>query len=221
MDLAMRIERLKIAQPSVPGTARAEKGHIGSRRAVFIDRDGVLNEDTIHTYDPDELRIIEGSRRAVDRIRDMGFLRIVVSNQAGIAKALFTLSDMVTFDERLWDGIGGRPWDALYFCPYHIEGVVPEYSMHSVDRKPEPGMILRASLEHDIDLARSYMVGDHLKDVVAAHRAGCRGILVTTGRGKREMERLMEGGPGLEEALPDAIVQDLDFASMLIQEWER
>ena len=221
LDLQDRMKRISLRPASVPSTPRASPGHKGSFRAVFIDRDGVLNEDTIHTYDPSELKVIEGAKEALGRFAKLGFLRVIVSNQAGIAKALFTMDQMISFDHRLWSELGPDPWDTFYFCPYHLEGVVPEFSMHSIDRKPEPGMILRAAIEHDVDLPRSYMVGDHLKDVIAAHRAGCKGILVTTGRGKRELEKLMGGVPEGAEAVPDAIVQDLRYASLLIEEWER
>ncbi len=213
--------RTKLNTASTIDTLRALPGHKGSRRAVFIDRDGVLNEDMVHTYDPSELKVIGGCREALERFAKLGFLRVIVSNQAGIAKALFTMDQMISFDHRLWSELGPDPWDTFYFCPYHLEGVVPEFSMHSIDRKPEPGMILRAAIEHDVDLPRSYMVGDHLKDVIAAHRAGCKGILVTTGRGKRELEKLIGGVPEGAEAVPDAIVQDLRYASLLIEEWER
>ena len=221
LDLQDRMKRISLRPASVPSTPRASPGHKGSFRAVFIDRDGVLNEDTIHTYDPSEMKVIEGCQEALTRFKGLGFLRVVVSNQAGVAKALFTLEQMVSFDEKLWSVLGDRPWDSFYFCPYHLEGTVPEYAMESPDRKPSPGMILRAALELDIDLTRSYMVGDHLKDVIAAHRAGCKGMLVMTGRGKSELQRLLFAPARENEAVPDAVVEDLRYASLLIEEWER
>jgi len=207
---------------SSEGTQRAEPGFKGRNRAVFVDRDGVLNEATIHAHEPRLLRMIPGGREAMQGFKDLGFLRIIVTNQAGIAKGLFTVDDLVSFTEELWKGLGPDPWDAYYYCPYHSTGTVEGFNMDSFDRKPQPGMILRGALDMDVDLTRSYMIGDHLKDVVAAHRAGCKGILVMTGRGKAELTKLIHGetryGP---EALPDATVQDLGYAFGLIKEWER
>lgn len=219
-DPAGRASAIRLRPPSVESTRRALPGHQGRHRAVFIDRDGVLNEDTIHAHDPRSLVRISGGDEAMKGLKGIGYLRVVITNQAGIAKGLFTEQDLLEFSEELWTELGEEPWDACYYCPYHATGTVEGFILDSPDRKPKPGMILRAALDMDIDVPNSYMIGDHLKDVVAAHRAGCKGILVMTGRGKKELERfLSEDTPYGSEAAPDAMAQDLYNAYLMIREW--
>lgn len=208
--------------PSRPSTPRAAPHARGSNKAVFIDRDGVLCTDDQDRRGPSSMNIIHGARKALNGFDSMGLLRLVVTNQGGIALGSFTEEDMLSFTRRLWDLLGddGPPWDAYYYCPYHDEGVIEPYIAESIDRKPGPGMLLRAALEHDVDIPSSFMIGDHLKDIMAGHRAGCRSILVTTGRGKRQIERIMEDRIRYgNEAYPDAIVENIGTAYELIREW--
>ena len=221
---ASEMHTLRVRPPSGPSTIRADPCARGSNKAVFIDRDGVLCADESDRTDPSSMTIIHSARKALEGFGSMGFLRLVVTNQGGMALGSFTQDDMLSFTRELWEKLGdiGPPWDAYYYCPYHAEGVIEPYIAESIDRKPGPGMLLRAALEHDVDLPSSFMIGDHLKDIIAGHRAGCRAILVTTGRGEGQMERIMQDGIRYgDEAYPDAIVEDIGTAYELIREWER
>jgi len=195
------------------------------RRAVFIDRDGTLNE---LIYNPDH-GIVDSPHRAEDvhplpgaaefmrGVREMGYLVIVVTNQPGIAKGSLSLEELDRINRRLADLLAerGGQWDDLLYCPHHprlYKGGVPEYVTDCGCRKPEPGLLLEAARRHDVDLTRSWMVGDGLNDVQAGRRAGCRTILVT--RLKIEtIERFLS----LEDAEPDFIVPDLAGALAVIR----
>ncbi|MFW3146925.1 MAG: D-glycero-alpha-D-manno-heptose-1,7-bisphosphate 7-phosphatase [Thermoplasmatota archaeon] len=222
MDLIERMERLRISDEPDDGTRRAPPMSDGRNRAVFVDRDGVINHDTIHLWKIEELSIIEGVKEAMEGFRDMGFLLVVTTNQAGIGKGLYGKEEFIALMEEIVKRLGGEPpWDRVYFSPYHSEAVIERYRTMHVDRKPEPGMLLRGARDLDIDLKRSYMVGDHIKDVQAAHRAGCSAVLVLTGRGKNELKRIVDEGvrPG-DERYPDMVVQDIMYAYLAIRQKE-
>ena len=151
--------------------------------AVFLDRDGVLNVDKGYVHKTADFVWISGAREAIKYANDNGFLVIVVTNQSGVARGYYTEQDVVALhgwmNERLAE-IEGKI-DAFYYCPYHPEGTVPDYARFSDFRKPGPGMILQAVLDWEIDKTRSFLIGDHEKDMVAADRAGIRGHFFKTG----------------------------------------
>ena len=220
MDIADAMADLSVAPEAQEGTERSNPGQRGMHRAVFLDRDGVLNVDTVHLHRSDEMRLIDGVPKALSMLREMDLKIVVVTNQAGIAKGLFDHRDFLEVMASIRRDSGlVRPWDRVYFCPFSEEGVVERYVMPHIDRKPNPGMLLRAALEMDLDLPSSIMIGDHIKDVQAAHRAGCKGVLVMTGKGKDELKKLIEDGvaPG-DERWPDLMAQDLLTASRAIEE---
>jgi len=222
MSLEQRFEKLVIAEESGEDTETASSGHRGRNRAVFIDRDGVINQDTKHTWKKDELRLFEGVGEAIMKFRKLSFKVIIATNQGGMAMGKYGKEEFASFMEELRKRLDlENPWDMVYFSPFHSTGEVEEYRCDHIDRKPGPGMLLRAALEHDIDLPTSYMVGDHLKDVSAAHRARCNAVLVLTGRGRSQLQRLIDEGiaPG-DEKYPDHIVEDLRTASELIEHLE-
>ena len=220
MTLPDLMKALKIEDESTPDTERAAKGHKGTVKAVFLDRDGVLNEDTGYIGRKEELIVIPRAKEAIDGLRGLGYSIVVTTNQAGMGKGLYTKEDFLKVMEGLQGKLGGSgAWDRVYFCPFHSEAVIERYRCYHVDRKPEPGMHLRAALEMDIDLPSSIMVGDHIKDVIAAHRAGCRSALVMTGRGKEELREVLEEGvmPG-DERYPDLICEDLYNVYLALKE---
>ena len=148
------------------------------RPAVFLDRDGTLIEDREYLSDPAGVRLLPGVPEGLRRLREAGFALVVVTNQSGIGRGWMTDADYAAVaaevDRQLaeYDIV----FDAVYFCPARPDANDP-------DRKPAPGMFLRAARELDIDLAKSYSVGDSLRDVIAGRDAGCRaGILVQTGK---------------------------------------
>ncbi|CAN5197414.1 HAD family hydrolase [soil metagenome] len=152
--------------------------------AVFFDRDGVLNEDTAYPHLEEHLILIPGAADAIRRLNGLGYMAVIVTNQSGVARRLFTIDQMHAFNDlvvrRL--GVKGARIGAVYSCPFHSDGTDPEW-IHPdhPDRKPNPGMILRAIEEHHIDPARSFLIGDRQSDLEAARRAGIPGFLFTGG----------------------------------------
>jgi D-glycero-D-manno-heptose 1,7-bisphosphate phosphatase len=152
-------------------------------RAVFLDRDGTLVYSRHYPSRPEELRLYENIGPGLRRLQKAGFRLVVITNQAGIARGYFTEDDLQLMHEYLSGELArlGVQLDAIYYCPHHPDGVIPELARRCQCRKPAPGMLLAAAADLDIDLARSWLVGDILDDVEAGHRAGCRSILVDLG----------------------------------------
>lgn len=155
-----------------------------SRPAVFLDRDGVLIEDSGYPHRETDLILMAGAARAVAAINAAGALAIIVTNQSGVARGLFSLDQMQAFNALLIQRLaadGGRI-DAVYACPFHAEAVDDRFRHPDhPDRKPNPGMILRAAQDHGVDLSRSLLIGDRDSDLEAARRAGVTGCLFTGG----------------------------------------
>jgi D-glycero-D-manno-heptose 1,7-bisphosphate phosphatase len=149
------------------------------RPALFLDRDGVLNEDRGYVARWEDFAWIAGAREAVATFNRAGWLVIVVTNQSGVGRGYYTEADMHALHERMAQDLaaaGGRI-DAFYFAPHHPEAPVDSYRHPDPpDRKPNPGMILRALADWPIDAARSVLVGDKASDMEAAKRAGIRGL---------------------------------------------
>jgi len=157
------------------------------RSAVFLDRDGVIVEEVGYLATPEELKIIPGAVGAITELNRAGVPVVVVTNQAGVARGYFPESRVreihADMDELL--AAGGAVIDAYYYCPHHpTEGERP-YRQGCACRKPKPGMLLRAGGELQLDLARSFMVGDKRTDLEAGAAADCRTVLVRTGYGAR------------------------------------
>ena len=154
------------------------------RQAIFFDRDGVLNEEVGYLWEVERFKWIDGAREAVKLCNERGLLAVVVTNQSGIARGLYTAREvdaLHAFMQRELSEIGAHI-DAFYYCPHHPEGVVEEFSIVCDCRKPKPGMILRACTELDINPAQSILFGDSKRDIEAAAAAGLRdGILFTGG----------------------------------------
>jgi histidinol-phosphate phosphatase family protein len=161
------------------------------RPAAFLDRDGVLNVDIGYTHRPEDLIWLPGARDAVLSLNEAGHLVLVVTNQAGIARGYYGEAEMAAFHARMQDDLAeiSAHIDAFYFCPYHEEAATPAYRIADhPDRKPNPGMILRAMREWRVDPARSFLIGDRSTDVEAARRAGLRSVLHERGDLRRSVE---------------------------------
>jgi len=190
-------------------------------KAVFIDRDGVINEliyfqdlgiiDTPFT--PEQFRLLPGVGEAIRAINEMGYKAIVVSNQPGIARNHFTEETLAQIDAKMNQELAraGAFLDAIYYCPHHPRGDNGKYRMECDCRKPKPGLLLRAAQDLNIDLSASFMVGDNITDIQAGRSAGCHTILV--GRMKCELCHMMEE-VGVR---PDFIVPDLLEAAETIK----
>lgn len=150
--------------------------------AVFLDRDGTIIEDRGYIADPDHVQLIPGAADAIRRLSRAGFLVVVVSNQSGIARGFFDEAALSAVHQRVESALEaeGARLDGAYYCPYldGSEAVVEAYRVDSELRKPQPGMLLQAARELNIDLSRSWMIGDSPGDVEAGKAAGCRTILI-------------------------------------------
>jgi D-glycero-D-manno-heptose 1,7-bisphosphate phosphatase len=194
--------------------------------AVFLDRDGTINEEVGYLDRLDKLNLIPGAAEAIRMINESGMKAVVVTNQAGIARGFFDEAFVEAAHARLEVMLRaeGAFIDGYYFCPHHpAEGRGP-YLRDCDCRKPAPGLLLQATRELSIDPARSYMVGDTLKDIEAGARAGAQGILVMTGYGKASLAALEAQEERRDvthgvEALPagrDAVIRPVHIAGDLL-----
>jgi D-glycero-D-manno-heptose 1,7-bisphosphate phosphatase len=143
-------------------------------RALFLDRDGVINHDAGYTSSAEIFRFIDGIFDLCRAARQSGYLLIVVTNQAGIGRGYYSEEDFWALTEWMCDRFKaeGASIADVFFCPFHPEHGVGAYKNDSFDRKPNPGMLLRAAEKHGIDMKRSIMIGDKNSDMQAASRAG-------------------------------------------------
>ena len=150
-------------------------------KVIFLDRDGTLIEDPGYINDPDQVQLLDGAAESLAELRAMGYKLVLVSNQSGIARGILTEECLADIHQRLEEllALKGASVDRIYYCPYHPEGVIEKYRQESEFRKPNPGMLLQAAREMQIDLGRSWMIGNSGRDIDAGARAGCRTILIT------------------------------------------
>lgn len=149
---------------------------MSGNRALFLDRDGVINHDSGYTSSAENFRFIEGIFDLCRVAKRLGYLLIVVTNQAGIGRGYYSEQDFLTLTEWMRERFEaeGVPIADVFHCPYHPENGVGHYKRDSFDRKPNPGMLLRAAKKHGLDLGRSIMIGDKDSDMQAASKAGVR-----------------------------------------------
>ncbi|MDG2992286.1 HAD family hydrolase [Candidatus Synechococcus calcipolaris G9] len=184
-----------------------------ARAAVFLDRDGVLNQEVGYIRRLEDLNLIPGVALAIRQLNDAGLFCCLVSNQSGAARDYYTVAHIHALHDRLQSLLAqeaGSHLDALYFCPdlsVPEGGIVPDYSGWTTWRKPNTGMLIAAAWNHDLDISQSVMVGDKATDIDLAHNVGCRGILVQTGYGDRVL-----GGKYQHSTQPDYIAPDLAAA---------
>jgi D,D-heptose 1,7-bisphosphate phosphatase len=153
-----------------------------AEKAVFLDRDDTLVEDPGYISDPSQVKLLPGVATSLIDLKSMGYKLVVVSNQSGVARGIVT-EDMLEKINAKLKGLLSRKGayiDGLYYCPYHPEGSIPKYRKTSDMRKPNPGMLLKAAEDLDIDLGSSWMIGDKYDDVTAGKRAGCRTVLINS-----------------------------------------
>ena len=152
-------------------------------KAAFLDRDGVLIIDSGYPHRPEDLVFIDGAAAAVRRLNRAGFLVVVATNQSGVGRGYFSEADMDRFHRMMCAELerDGAHIDAIYAAPHHPDGVGAYRHPDPPDRKPNPGMLLRAIAEHGIEPAASFMIGDKPSDLEAARRAGVAGHLFEGG----------------------------------------
>jgi len=184
-----------------------------ARPAVFLDRDGTIVREVGYLKSPRQMRLLPRAAKAVRLLRDAGFAVVVVTNQSGIARGIFTEDDAEHIHAALRRRLArrGAHLDGIYYCPHHPEATRPAYRVTCPCRKPAPGMLLRAASDLDLDLNTSFAVGDGERDLLAGLRAGCTIVLVRTGYGAETEHNL----PG--KVAPDYVADDLlDAAAWIV-----
>ena len=184
------------------------------RPAIFFDRDGTLNRDVGYVTHLDIYELLPRAAAAVRKVNEAGWLAILITNQAGVARGYFPESFLERVHRKLRNELGtkGARLDAIYYCPHAPNGDVPGYMIDCKMRKPYPGMVLKAAAECDVDLERSVMLGDKYSDLEAGWRAGCRSSLLLTGYGRGERE--LRGSQWPRQ--PDFVAQDAYHAVEIV-----
>lgn len=165
--------------------------------AVFLDRDGVLTEECGYVTSREGLHVFPYAQACIRQIHEKGYYAIVITNQSGVARGLFSEDELLKMNAYLIQQTGV---DAVYYCPHHPEGKVERYRKVCRCRKPGISMFQEARREFDLDMGNSYMVGDRAGDIIAGQNAGVKTILVESGYGTERLE---------EEVAPDYVCQDL------------
>ncbi len=165
-------------------------------KALFLDRDGTIlkevrgnSPETLgYVLSVQQVELVTGSADAIASARKLGYKIIIITNQSAIARGWLTIKELEQINDKMYSLLLGKDpdalIDALYYSPYHKDGIIEEYSTVHHSRKPDIGMILEAQKDHDIDLSSSYMIGDALSDMQTGINAGLHNILVETGYGK-------------------------------------
>jgi D-glycero-D-manno-heptose 1,7-bisphosphate phosphatase len=185
--------------------------------AVFLDRDGVLIEDVHLLTRAEQIHILPGVPEALSQLKAAGFQLIVVSNQTVVARGMATEEEVHTINQRMAEllkNVNGPLLDAVYICPHHPSATLPAYRMECECRKPRPGLFLQAARERDVDLKKSFAVGDRITDIIAGAKAGCRTVLVQTG--KHTAAPIESSEPIDQSIQPDYMCADLAAAAKWI-----
>ncbi len=182
---------------------------MSTRRAIFLDRDGTINQEVDFLRRIEDVRILPGVAKGLIELKAAGFTLVVVSNQSGLARGIFDEGDLANVQLEIKRQLAahGASLDGAYFCPHHpSQGVIADL-VHECDcRKPKPGLILMAAQEMGLALAGSYMIGDRLRDVACGKAAGVKSVLVESGR------HLEDGAPRSLDETPDFIARDFSAA---------
>jgi len=177
------------------------------KRAVFLDRDGTLNEEVGYVNHLDRFQVFPWAGPAVRKLNQAGLAAVVLTNQSGVARGYFPETLVHDVHARLREVLADADarLSGIYYCPHHPEGKVPEYRLACDCRKPAPGMLQRAARDLDLDLDASFIISDRYQDIRMGQRHGVRGILVLTGYGKGEHAYLRAQWP----RMPDFVAADL------------
>jgi D-glycero-D-manno-heptose 1,7-bisphosphate phosphatase len=184
------------------------------QRAVFIDRDGTISEEVGYINHVSRFRLFPYAPAAIKRLNENGWLAIVITNQAGVARGYFSEDTIQAVHDAMTNELksNGAQLDAVYYCAHHPSVGEPPYRFDCDCRKPKPGLILRAAKNFDIDLKKSWMVGDRYSDVELARNAGVKSMFVLSGYGRGEWEH--QRASWAEQ--PDLVAEDLLEAVRLI-----
>ncbi|NPA13215.1 MAG: D-glycero-beta-D-manno-heptose 1,7-bisphosphate 7-phosphatase [Aquificae bacterium] len=163
---------------------------MGKNKAVFLDRDGVINEDYGYVHRIEDFHIYPEVFPALRKLQEAGYKLLIVTNQSGIAVGYYTEEDFHRITDHMLSVFEreGIKIDKVYYCPHHPEGIKPEYTMECDCRKPNSGMIKQGIQEFNIDPSQSFLIGDKENDIKAAHKEGIKAALVKTGQGKKYIQ---------------------------------
>jgi D-glycero-D-manno-heptose 1,7-bisphosphate phosphatase len=171
--------------------------------AIFLDRDGTINVERNYLHRIEDWEWIPGAKEAIRKFKRSGYRVVIVSNQSGIARGMYAPSDVEHLHTFVQQELVSLETviDAFYYCPHH-----PDFSGNCSCRKPAPGMLVQASLDLNLDLAQSWMIGDKLIDVQAGSAAGVPSMMVRTGYGVGEQEHI-----GLKTLVFDSVLHVAEF----------
>ena len=206
-------ERLHAVESDIESGMAESRSLRNKQRAVFIDRDGTINEENGYVMSPNHLDLIPGAAEAICILNSSQYLAICITNQPIIARGDVSIDELEAIHARLDTLLGneGAYLDDLLFCPHHpdkgFEGEIPEYKIDCECRKPKPGMLIEAAERYNIDLSQSYMIGDRTADMTAGQAAGCKTIGVKTGMALSDEKY---------NIVPDAVSDDLLSAVLKI-----
>jgi D-glycero-D-manno-heptose 1,7-bisphosphate phosphatase len=188
------------------------------QRAVFIDRDGTISEEVGYINHVSRFRLFPYTAEAIKHLNDNGWLAIVITNQAGVARGYFAEDMVAAVHGKMTNELSsqGSRIDAIYYCAHHPSVGEPPYRVDCDCRKPKPGLINRAASEFDLDLAGSWIVGDRYSDVELARNAGVKSMLVLSGYGRGEWEHQRSTWT----VQPDKVAENLLEAVQMIVEFE-
>lgn len=177
--------------------------------AVFLDRDGVIIREPPHyPHRLDQIVFYDDVIESIKYLNDLNYPVIIVTNQSGIARGMFTETDVRRFHSEMLKKLneGGASITTIYYCPHHPEGNVAEYRCNCGCRKPLPGMLFLADSDHNIDLKNSFIIGDKVTDLLAGRAAGCKTILVRTGHGRETIKIITSEADYVAKNLFDAVM---------------
>jgi D,D-heptose 1,7-bisphosphate phosphatase len=194
-------------------------------KAIFVDRDGVINEVVYHSemgiidspFTVEQFKLLPSVGKAINKFHKLGFLVILISNQPGMAKNQYSIDVFEKIEEKMKKELekDNAKLDAQYYCFHHPEAKNKKYKKVCNCRKPKPGMILQATKDYDIDISKSWMIGDGINDIQAGTTAGCKTILI--GNMKCDLCKIMEK----KGVKPNFIVPNLYKAFLIIERDER
>lgn len=190
------------------------------RPAVFIDRDGTISEEVGYINHPSRFRLFPYAADAIKYLNDNGWLAILVTNQAGVARGYFSEEMIQTVHAALTAKLESNDakLDAIYYCAHHPSVGEPPFRLNCDCRKPKPGLITRAAHDFEIDLSASWMVGDRYSDIELARNAGLKSAFVLSGYGRGEWEHQSAGW--IEK--PDFVAEDLlEAVNLIVTEADR
>ena len=176
-------------------------------KVAYIDRDGTINVEKEYLGRPDEVELIHGSDSAIRLLNEAGYRVFGISNQAGVARGYFKIEDVLAVNKKVVELVaeGGGRLEEIFYCPHHPEGALPEYTKICGCRKPAAGMIEQAVEKYGLKPSETVVIGDKRLDIELGHRLGATTILVYTGYGKSEKEKMKKTG----ENPPDYYAEDL------------